>query len=186
MRPAVFLDRDGVLNRAVVRDGKPYAPRRLEDFCLLPGAAQVVTDLKAAGFIVVVITNQPDVGHGLITLATLEAMHAKLRVAAPIDAILACTHRQDEGCACRKPKPGLIERAIRQFGIAREASYMVGDRWNDVVVGRTAGLYTIFLDRGYTEVLVEAPDLAVKSLSKARLFILERHRLERGIHDADR
>ncbi len=181
-RPAVFLDRDGVLNRALIRDGKPYAPRRLEDFRLLPGAGRAVTDLKTAGFVVVVVTNQPDVGHGLIAPETLEAMHAKLRVAAPVDAILVCTHRQNEGCACRKPKPGLIERAIRRFGIAREASYMVGDRWNDTVAGKAAGLYTIFLDRGYTEVLVEAPDLAVKSLSEATLCILGRHR--RGKRDS--
>ena len=169
-----------MLNRALVRDGKPYAPRRLEDFRLLPGAARAVMDLKAAGFVVVVVTNQPDVGHGLVAPETLEAMHARLRVAAPVDAILVCTHRQDEGCSCRKPKPGLIDRAIRRFGIAREASYMVGDRWNDVVAGRAAGLYTIFLDRGYTEVLVEAPDLAVKSLSEATLCILRRHRRGKG------
>jgi D-glycero-D-manno-heptose 1,7-bisphosphate phosphatase len=179
-RPAVFLDRDGVLNRSLVRNGKPYAPRRLEDFRLLPGAARAVMDLKAAGFVVVVVTNQPDVGHGLIAPETLEAMHRRLRVAAPVDAILVCAHRQDEGCSCRKPKPGLIERAIRRFSIARKASYIVGDRWNDVVAGRAAGLYTVFLDRGYTEVLVEAPDLAVKSLSKAASCILGRHRRGKG------
>jgi D-glycero-D-manno-heptose 1,7-bisphosphate phosphatase len=165
-----------VLNRSLTREGKPYAPRRLADFRLLPGAARAVTDLKAAGFVVVVVTNQPDVGHGLITPETLEAMHAKLRVAAPVDAILTCTHRQDEGCSCRKPKPGLIELAIKRFGIARNASYMVGDRRNDVVAGKAAGLYTIFLDRGYTEVPIEAPDLVVKSVSEATLRILERRR----------
>lgn len=179
-RPAVFLDRDGVLNRSEVRDGKPYAPRRLEDFRLLPGAARAVTELKAAGFVVVVVTNQPDVGHGLIAPETLEAMHARLRAVAPVDAVLVCPHRQDEDCACRKPKPSLIERAIRRFNIARELSYMVGDRWNDVVAGKAAGLYTFFLDRGYAERLVEVPDSTVKSLSEATMCILSQRRRYKG------
>jgi D-glycero-D-manno-heptose 1,7-bisphosphate phosphatase len=179
-RPAVFLDRDGVLTRSQTRGGKPYAPRRLKDFRLLAGATRAVTNLKTAGFVVVVVTNQPDVGHGLVTPETLKAMHARLREAAPIDAVLVCTHRQDEECACRKPKPGLIERAIGRFGIAREASYMVGDRWSDVVAGRAAGLYTIFIERGYAEALVEAPDAVVKSLSAATLHILGRRRGRRN------
>lgn len=178
-RPAVFLDRDGVLVRTVVRKGKPHAARRLEDFRLLPGAARSVTKLKQAGFIVVVVTNQPDIGHGLIAPGTLDAMHTKLRASVPVDGIMVCPHRQDEGCSCRKPKPGMIERAIRRFGVAREASYMVGDRWNDIVAGRAAGLYTIFLDRGYAEPLEKAPDLATSSISPAISHIL-RHRRGKG------
>src|SRR5262245_30660897 len=130
-RLAVFLDRDGVLNRSWIREGKPYAPRHLKDFRLLRGAARAVKNLKAAGFVVLVVTNQPDVGHGLITCEILEAMHAKLRAATLIDAVLVCTHRQNDVCDCRKPKTGLIEQAIGRFGIAREGSYMVGDRWSD-------------------------------------------------------
>ncbi len=173
-RPAVFLDRDGVLNRSQTRDGKPYAPRRLKDFHLLPGVTRAVTNLKTAGFLVIVVTNQPDVGRGLVTPETLNAMHEKLREATPIDAVLVCTHRKDEGCACRKPKSGLIEQAIGRFKIARDASYMVGDRWSDVVAGRAADLYTILIERGYAETLVEEPDAAVKSLSAATSHILGR------------
>src|SRR5438128_1851376 len=99
-RRAVFLDRDGVLNRSEVRNGKPYAPRRQSEFRLLPGVASAVADLKTAGFIVIVVTNQPDVGHGLIGSDTLNAMHEKLRSKVDVDGIMVCAHRQDEGCSC--------------------------------------------------------------------------------------
>jgi D-glycero-D-manno-heptose 1,7-bisphosphate phosphatase len=175
-RRAVFLDRDGVVNRSDVKKGKPYAPRRLSDFRLLPGVARAVADLKAAGFIIVVVTNQPDVGHGLISRETLDSMHEKLRAKVPVDGIMVCRHRQDEGCSCRKPKPGLIRQAMRRWGINATGSYMVGDRWNDVVAGHAAGLYTIFVDRGYAEGPKIQPDLTVRSLRQAASIILTRGR----------
>lgn len=171
-RRAVFLDRDGVINRSNVVKGKPYAPRQLSKFRLLPGAAEAVVDLKAAGFLVVVVTNQPDVGHGLIGQDTLDAMHRKLRAKVPVDGVMVCAHRQDEGCSCRKPKPGLIRQAMRRWGIKAAGSYMIGDRWNDVVAGHSAGLYTVFVDRGYSEALPIKPDLTVRSLRQAASSIL--------------
>ena len=102
LRRAAFLDRDGVLNRCEVRDGKPYAPRHLRDFRLLPGAAAAVRDLKSAGLLVIVVTNQPDIGNGLTDPVVVEAMHDKLRRAMPIDGVVMCAHRQDEGCDCRR------------------------------------------------------------------------------------
>ncbi len=169
---AIFLDRDGVLNRSLLRDGKAYAPRQLSEFRLLPGAARAVAQLKKAGYLTVVVTNQPDVGHGLMSRRTLAAMHAQLKRAVPVDAIMACPHRQDAGCRCRKPKPGLINRAIRRFRIDPARSFMIGDRWSDVVAGRAAGLYTIFISRGYAEPLKERPDLTVRSLPQATRHIL--------------
>lgn len=171
-RRAVFLDRDGVLNRSAVRNGKPYAPRLLSEFHLLPGAARAVADLKRAGFLVVVVTNQPDVGHGLISRETLEAMHQRLRKRTKVDDILVCPHRQDAGCACRKPKPGLISKAIRRWKIERNGSYMVGDRWNDIVAGKRAGLYTVHVNRGYAEDLIVLPDEVAGSLRQAVKHIL--------------
>ena len=171
-RRAVFLDRDGVLNRSLVRNGKPYAPRTLSEFRLLPGVARAVSELKAAGYLVIVVTNQPDVGHGLISPQTLEAMHARLKRAVAVDDILVCPHRQDAGCACRKPKPGLLRRAIARWRIEPSGSVMIGDRWNDVVAGKKAGLYTAFIDRRYAEPLVERPDLTVRSLPHAVAKIL--------------
>lgn len=171
-KKGVFLDRDGVINRSAVHNGKPYAPRLLSEFRLLPGVTEAVSRLKKAGFIVIVVTNQPDVGHGLIDRDTIEAMHNKLKTSVPVDDILMCPHRQDAGCDCRKPKPGLILDAMRRWSIAPAGSYMVGDRWNDVVAGKAAGLYTIFLDRGYSEDLTTPPDLTVRSLREAAHSIL--------------
>ena len=149
-RTAVFLDRDGVVNRSLVVEGKPYAPRRLADFRLLPGVRAAIAALRSAGRLVVVVTNQPDLGHGLIEPAVLDAMHDRVR-AAGADAVLCCPHRQDEGCACRKPRPGMLLTAARDFGIDLAASWMVGDRWNDIAAGRAAGCRTVFIERGYAE-----------------------------------
>jgi D-glycero-D-manno-heptose 1,7-bisphosphate phosphatase len=171
---AVFLDRDGVLNRALVRNRRPYAPRHLGEFRLLPGTAEAVRELKSVGFLIIVVTNQPDVGHGLTTPQTLAAMHARLNERLPVDAILVCPHRQDAGCACRKPKPGMIHHAQTDWGIDVSRSYLVGDRSTDIVAGRAAGLYTVFLDRGYAEPLLEPPDAKVGSLRQAVRQILAR------------
>lgn len=175
---AVFLDRDGVLNRAFVRQGKPLAPRRLEDFRLLPGTAAAVRRLKQAEFLTIVVTNQPDIGNGLVTPEMVSAMHARLQARVPLDAILTCPHSQTEGCDCRKPKPGLLLEAASRWGIDLAKSYLVGDRWNDVVAGRRAGVYVIYLDRGYAEALVDRPDVTVKSLRQATDHVLRRE-LER-------
>jgi D-glycero-D-manno-heptose 1,7-bisphosphate phosphatase len=172
VRRAVFLDRDGVINRSPCIDGKPRAPRRLEDFRLLPGTAAAVSALKRAGFLAIVVTNQPDVGNGLMTREALDAMHARLVRTVAVDAVLVCPHRQDEGCECRKPKPGLIRRAIAQFAIDPSASYLIGDRWSDVAAGKAAVLTTIFLDRGDAEAKPERADLVVKSLPQAARVIL--------------
>jgi D-glycero-D-manno-heptose 1,7-bisphosphate phosphatase len=173
-RRAVFLDRDGVINRALVRDRKPYAPRHLSEFRLLPGVGDAVTQLKSVGFLIIVVTNQPDIGHGLTTPQTLAAMHTRLNERVPVDAILVCPHRQDAGCTCRKPKPGMIHQAETDWGIDVRRSYLVGDRSTDIVAGRAAGLYTMFLDRGYAEPLLEPPDARVGSLRQAVREILAR------------
>ena len=173
-RRAVFLDRDGVINRSAVRNGKPYAPRTLAGFRLLPGVGEAVADLKAAGYLVIVVTNQPDVGHGLIPQAMLDAMHARLRQKVAVDDIYVCPHRQDEGCSCRTPKPGLLRRAMARWGVEPAGSIMIGDRWNDVVAGKKAGLYTAFINRKYAEALVEVPDMTARSLPHAVAQILNR------------
>jgi D-glycero-D-manno-heptose 1,7-bisphosphate phosphatase len=171
-RRAVFLDRDGVLNRTAVRNGKPYAPRVAADFRLLPGVARAVTALKNAVFLVIVVTNQPDLGHGLIAPEALAAMHAHITATMPVDKIMVCPHRQDAGCSCRKPKPGMMLRAQRRWNIDLARSYMVGDRWNDVVAGNAAGIYTIHIDRRYTESVEFTPNARVRSLPEAARHIL--------------
>lgn len=171
-RRAIFLDRDGVINHCEVRNGKPYAPRRIEDFRLLPGVARAVRSLKRAGFLVIVVTNQPDIGNGLVDTVIVEAMHEKLRKRLPVDDIKVCPHRQDERCGCRKPKPGLLIEAAKQWDIDLTQSFMVGDRSSDVVAGQAVGCYTVFIDRGYRESRSVVPKNHARSLSSATRLIL--------------
>ncbi len=174
VRRAVFLDRDGVINRAVVREGKPYPPAAADEAEVLPGVAAALQRLKAAGYLLVVVTNQPDVARGTQSRAGVEAIHARLASELPIDEFLSCYHDDDHRCPCRKPKPGLILEAARAHGVDLSASVMVGDRWRDVEAGRRAGCATVFLDYGYAERKPEQPDAVVGSLAEAADWILSR------------
>ncbi|HJO89219.1 MAG: D,D-heptose 1,7-bisphosphate phosphatase [Rhodospirillaceae bacterium] len=168
---AVFLDRDGVLNRSDVREGRPFAPLCVEEFDILPGVADAVDELKAAGFLVIVTTNQKDIGEGLASHEVLEAMHDKLRAAVPVDDICVCTC--GETCRRYKPKPGMLLDTARQWDIDLAASVMVGDRWRDVDAGKAAGCLTYFIDCGYDESLNHAPDHTVSDLPEAVRHILK-------------
>jgi D-glycero-D-manno-heptose 1,7-bisphosphate phosphatase len=164
-RRAVFLDRDGVINRAMVRDAKPYPPDTLQDLAILPGVTQALLRLRSAGFLNVVVTNQPDVATGRQSRATVDAMHARLLQELPLDAIKACFHTDADGCACRKPRPGMLLEAARELGISLPDSYMIGDRWRDIAAGQAAGCRCFFVDHGYAERRPEQPYAAVESLA---------------------
>jgi D-glycero-D-manno-heptose 1,7-bisphosphate phosphatase len=184
---AVFLDRDGVINRAIVRAGKPFAPRRIKDFRMLPGVAAAVARLKAAGLRVVIVTNQPDIANGLVPASLVEHMHDRLRRDLEIDDIRMCAHRQSAGCACRKPRPGLLKAAARDHAIDLGRSFMVGDRASDMLAGVAAGCYTIFVDRGYAETRGQAfhRDATVRSLPGAARHILARLDPSRAIRSVN-
>src|SRR5579871_554545 len=172
---AVFLDRDGVLNRAPVRDGKPYPRAALEQFEILPGAREALAQLKAAGLLLVVVTNQPDVAKGRQSRETVEAMNARLRAELPLDDILVCYHVDADRCTCRKPATGLLDQAAAQYGLDLRACYMVGDRWRDIDAGHRAGCRTILIDYGYQERGPEnEPDVRVQNLPEAVNWILAR------------
>jgi D-glycero-D-manno-heptose 1,7-bisphosphate phosphatase len=170
-RRAVFLDRDGVLNRPVVRNGQPHPPSRVEDFELYDDVADGCARLKAAEFLLVVISNQPDVGRGTQSREVIEAMHMKMQSALPsLDRIEICYHageRYGEPCDCRKPRPGMIWRAAAELKIDLGASYVIGDRWRDIDCARAAGCRAIFIERGYAESLHEAPDFTVANFGDA-------------------
>jgi D-glycero-D-manno-heptose 1,7-bisphosphate phosphatase len=174
-RAAVFLDRDGVLNRAVVRDGKPFPPQTLDDFEILEGVERALHRLKGAGFVLVVATNQPDVAKGTQRREVVDAMHDRLRATLPLDAIKVCWCLEGPQCDCYKPKPGLLLEAARELNVDLSRSFMVGDRWRDVGAGQAAGCFTIFLDRGYAEPLTVRPDATCCSLEDAISVILARH-----------
>jgi D-glycero-D-manno-heptose 1,7-bisphosphate phosphatase len=171
---AVFLDRDGVINRATERDGKPYPPRIISDFEIYPEVPAACAKLKAAGFLLVVATNQPDVGRGTLDQAIVECIHAHMTSVLPIDRVEVCYHpgHGQSNCDCRKPKPGMLLRAARELNIDLTQSWMMGDRWRDVDCGHAAGCKTIFIDRGYDEELRQKPDFTVKNLAEAAEVIL--------------
>ena len=171
-RRAVFLDRDGVLNRAIVRDGKPYPPDTLEQLEILPGVSDALSALRAAGFLNIVVTNQPDVATGKQRREVVEVMHARLVEKLAIDAVKVCYHADRDNCACRKPKPGMLLEAAREMGVNLKTSYLVGDRWRDVEAGRAAGCRVLYIDYGYAEKKPEKPYDSVKSLAEAATFIL--------------
>lgn len=178
-RRAVFLDRDGVINRAVVSDGKPYPPATIESVEILPGVSDALQRLKAAGYLLVVVTNQPDVAKGTQSRAVVERIHDWLASVLPIDDVRTCYHDDGDSCACRKPKPGLILDAARAHGINLLDSVMVGDRWRDVGAGQRAGCVTVFIDRGYAEPQPADPDAVVRSLPEATDWILSRREVRR-------
>ena len=169
---AVFLDRDGVLVETFVRDNRAYAATTLQDFQLVRSAAAEVRRLRDAGLAPIVVTNQPDVGRGVIAPETLAAMHERLAGALPVLDILVCTHVASVGCACRKPKPGMLEAAAAKWGIDLRQSFMVGDRASDVEAGRAAGCRTILIERPYSG--SATADARVGSLTEAVDAILTR------------
>jgi D-glycero-D-manno-heptose 1,7-bisphosphate phosphatase len=171
---AVFLDRDGVINRAVVRDGKPYPPASADAVEILPGVPQALERLRRAGFLLLVVTNQPDVGKGSQSREAVEAIHSHLRAALPLDDIFVCYHVDADACNCRKPAPGMLQQAAARYGLYLPGCYMVGDRWRDVDAGHRAGCRTILLDYGYREREADnQPAARVPSLMEAAAWILQ-------------
>lgn len=182
-RRAVFLDRDGVLNRAFVRDGKPFPPPTPQELEILPGVPEALRELKANGFELLLVTNQPDVGRGKLSVQTLDAMHEDLRAHLPLDDIVVCCHTDQDKCDCRKPMPGMIIEAARKHNIDLAASFMVGDRWRDIDAGYNAGCKTILIDYGYSERPPDhEPDVRVRSLREAADWIIRA--TPKGAHPA--
>jgi len=170
----VFLDRDGVLNEAVMREGKPYPPGSAAEVKIIADAAAALARLKARGLPLIVVTNQPDVARGAQTVEEVEAIHERIRSELPVDDVLSCLHDDGDGCTCRKPKPGLILEGAIRYGIDTRRSFMIGDRWRDMDAGKSAGCRTVWIDRGYHERGPSvAPDVRVGSLSEAVTWILE-------------
>ena len=171
---AVFLDRDGVINRALERDAKPYPPTSLAKFEILPEVPGALATLKAAGFLLIVATNQPDVGRGTLAKKVVEKIHAHMTAQLPLDRVEVCFHAGNglSDCDCRKPKPGMLLRAAKELGVDLALSCMVGDRWRDIDCGHAAGCKTIFIDRGYAEELKQKPDFSALHLGEAANIFL--------------
>ena len=181
MQPAVFLDRDGVLNEAIIRNGRPYPPRNLSELVITPGARAALKKLKRGGFLLIVVTNQPDVTRGKANRADVEKINAQIAAILPLDGIEICEHDDKEQCDCRKPKPGMILRACEKLDTDPACSFMVGDRWRDIEAGRRAGCRTILVGDGYGETFPSAPTIKLASLPEAASWILQQPKRSREI-----
>jgi D-glycero-D-manno-heptose 1,7-bisphosphate phosphatase len=169
---AVFLDRDVVLNRAIVCAGKPYPPAGVHELEILPDVPEALALLKSAGFLLLVVTNQPDVARGRQQRAAVENIHATLRKVLPVDDFFVCYHDDTDACDCRKPQPGLLLRAAAKYGLQLSASYLIGDRWRDIEAGRAAGCRTVWIRYAYTEKPPSKPDATFRSCLEAARWIL--------------
>ncbi len=174
MARAVFLDRDGVINEAYIRDGKPFPPRNLSELRILNGVESALVRLRTAGWLNIVVTNQPDVRRGLATRSDVECINKNLISRLQIDDILVCYHDDADKCQCRKPLPGAIIQAANDYKIDLNKSFMIGDRWRDIEAGYAAGCKTIFIDRKYSEKRPARFDYAVNCLSEA-VKLIEKH-----------
>jgi D-glycero-D-manno-heptose 1,7-bisphosphate phosphatase len=170
---AVFLDRDGVLNRAIIRGGRPHPPANLGELEILPDVPGALAALKECGFLLLVVTNQPDVARGSQQRAVVESIHEALRTVLPIDDFFVCFHDDRDACGCRKPKPGLLLQAAAKYGLELKSSYLIGDRWRDIEAGQAAGCATLWIDRGYAErAPSQVPTMQVKSCMEAARWIV--------------
>jgi D-glycero-D-manno-heptose 1,7-bisphosphate phosphatase len=163
----VFLDRDGVLNRAEIRAGRPHPPATVADVVVLDGVVDACRRLREDGWLLIVVTNQPDIARGTTTAAAVDAINAAVVADLAVDEVVVCPHDDADGCDCRKPQPGMLVDAAERLGIDLASSVMVGDRWRDIEAGERAGTTTVFIDRGYDERRPDHPDHVVGSLPEA-------------------
>ena len=179
---AIFLDRDGVLNDAIVRNGKPYPPRTLAELTISNDVLLALQALKNRGFLLIGATNQPDVARGTTEKSLVEAINKRLMSQLPLDEIRVCYHDDADDCACRKPAPGLLVDAAKEYGIDLANSFMIGDRWKDIEAGQRAGCKTIWIDRSYQESEPKTPaNVRVFSLGEAALWILKQMDIKRSM-----
>jgi D-glycero-D-manno-heptose 1,7-bisphosphate phosphatase len=161
---AVFLDRDGVINQAPVRNGLPFSPASIAEFKWVEGIYVLSQQIISNGFDIFCVTNQPDVGRGLQELEVVEALHQMVLDELPVKKIYACYHSGASPCGCRKPEPGLVLKAAEDFDLDLAQSWLVGDRWKDIDAGNAAGCQTVFVDYGYEEKLRSVPTYIVGTI----------------------
>lgn len=143
MNKAIFLDRDGVINRKVPE--KDFV-KNVDELIYLPKVKQIIGMVKKKGYLVIIVSNQSGINRGIIKKENIEKINEKLRKELKIDAIYYCPHLPDENCACRKPKTGLIEKAAKDFDIDVKNSLLIGDNDFDIAAGNAAGCKTIMVD----------------------------------------
>lgn len=176
---AIFLDRDGIINRSMVRGGKPYPPASLDELDFIPGAVDSLNKLAKAGYLLIGVTNQPDVARGTQTRETVEAINSHIKKELPVTEIFTCYHDNKDNCPCRKPKPGLILQGGHKYDVDFTKSWMVGDRWKDISAGQAAGLRTVLVDYHYNETYSGPPaEFIIKDMAALAEIILNSQKEE--------
>ncbi|QQG42869.1 MAG: HAD-IIIA family hydrolase [Candidatus Giovannonibacteria bacterium] len=171
---AVFFDRDGVILKAVVDAGVPRPPYSVAEYKeksgIMPGAKEAVEAVRRNGFLAILATNQPDIRYGRITKEDWQWIQNQI-VDIPFDDIFICFHGRDDGCECKKPKPGMLIAAAKKWGIDLKKTFMVGDSESDVKAGQAAGCKIILIDHEQNKNL--EPDFRVTNLSEVVKLINE-------------
>ncbi|MEO8593465.1 MAG: HAD family hydrolase [Candidatus Solibacter sp.] len=171
---AVFLDRDGVLNVMYYTNGVPRPPDGLRELVIYPDVPDALRRLKEAGYLLLVVTNQPDVARGVTSMELVNEINVAMAATLPLDDFLVCAHDNAHGCNCRKPKPGMVLEGAARYHVDLARSFMVGDRWRDIDCGTAAGVRTVLIDRGHKEQAPQkAPDFVTDSLAGAAAWILK-------------
>lgn len=171
---ALFLDRDGVINRSYINNfGKPKAPKRLKDFIFLPYVKKYIDEIKKHNFLIFVVTNQPDISYGNLKKNELEKMHNKIYCKLSVTEIFTCIHGKDQNCKCRKPKTGLFKMAIKKYNLNINTSFTIGDRSSDINASANCNIKSIFIDRNYNEPKPTGQIFTTKSTRKALEYVIK-------------
>lgn len=165
-KPAVFVDRDGVINSTILREGHAFSPRSLEELKILDGVKEAV-NLLSSRFKVIVVTNQPDVATGNIDKVLLSQIHDEIHQQTGIEHFYVCIHDDRSHCDCRKPKTGLLLRAAEDLDVDLNGSFLIGDRWKDIRAGQAVGCKCFFIDYSYEEERPAPPYMVVDSFLQA-------------------
>ena len=173
MKKAIFLDRDGVINKAIVKNGLPTPPNLLDELKILPGVKESILKLKKLNFVCIVVTNQPDVSRRKINKNTVIKINNFLKKKIKLDDIFVCYHDDKDNCNCRKPKPGLLLQAGKKWNVDFKKSFMIGDRWKDIQAGENVGCKTIYLDYSYKDIKPKNPDFVTDTLLNA-VYLIEK------------
>ena len=181
-RPAVFLDRDGVLNEGIATTaGAPRPPRSRDELAIVPECAALLERLRRAEYALIVVTNQPDIARGAVTARAVQDIHDELESVLPIQAVYCCPHDSGDGCECRKPAPGMLHAAERDHSLDLERSWLIGDRWVDIAAARGAGVRAVLIEHPWSWEATSsgsappdlAPDVRVRDLREAVAAVLE-------------
>lgn len=170
MSKAIFFDRDGVLNRAIVLNNRPFSPKNIKELVINKFLKKTLLEAKK-NFYLICITNQPEVGRNNFLEKDVEEINISIKNYFKLNDVFSCYHSKDNVCDCRKPKIGLILQAQKKYSINLKESIVIGDRWKDITMGKLAGCKTIFVDYNYDENLIDKPDIRINHLKELKKYV---------------